>query len=166
MTQTNLSRRNLIKGAALTVGAAALLQQTLRPAPAMAQSGGLPAGTPHSFSTGGIGFHTYVSPPQAVSVTAHIVEFDDQLLLVDSTFMPPTAMEVAGAIASTGKPVGMAVLSHEHPDHWSAADVYEGIQFATLPAIRDAVVAEASANGGAPANIANGPDITIGTTQM
>lgn len=166
MTQTNLSRRNLIKGAALTVGAAALLQQTLRPTPAIAQSGGLPAGTLHSFSTGGVGFHTYVSPPQAVSVTAHIVEFDDQLLLVDSTFMPPTAMEVAGAIASTGKPVGMAVLSHEHPDHWSAADVYEGIQFATLPAIRDAVVAEASANGGAPANIANGPDITIGTTKM
>lgn len=167
MTTTDISRRALLKGATLTVGAAALLQQSLRPTAALAQSGDLPAGTLHSFSTGGVTFHSYVSPAQAVNVTAHIVEFDDQLLLVDSTFIPPTAMEVAGAIASTGKPVSMAVLSHEHPDHWSAADVYEGVSFATLPAIRDAVAAEASKEGGqAPANIANGPDLAIGMTEM
>ena len=166
MAQTDLSRRALLKGATLTVGAAALLRQTLRPAPAIAQSGDLPNGTIHSFATGGVTFHTYVSPAQAVNVTAHIVEFEDQLLLVDATFIPPTAMEVAGAIANTGKPVGMAVLSHEHPDHWSAADVYDGVPFATLPAIREAVIAEASAEGTPPANIANGPDLSIGTTEM
>jgi len=167
MTQITISRRGLLQGATLTVGAAALLQQTFKPSPAQAQSGDLPPGTIHSFATGGVTFHTYVSPAQAVHVTAHIVEFDDQLLLVDSTFIPPTAMEVAGAMASTGKPVGMAVLSHEHPDHWSAADVYEGVPFATLPAIREAVIAEASAGDTpAPANIANGPDLAIGMTEM
>ena len=58
-------------------------------------------------------------------------------------------------------------LVHEHPDHWSAADIYEGVQFATLPAIREAVIAEAAAGDGqAPANVANGPDLDIGTTQM
>ena len=167
MTQFTISRRGLLQGATLSLGAAALLQQTFRPSPARAQSGDLPAGTLHSFATGGVTFHTYVSPAQAVHVTAHIVEFDDQLLLVDSTFIPPTAMEVAGAMASTGKPVGMAVLSHEHPDHWSAADVYEDVQFATLPAIREAVIAEASAGDSpAPANIANGPDLDIGMIEM
>ncbi|MEL7111422.1 MAG: MBL fold metallo-hydrolase [Pseudomonadota bacterium] len=167
MTQNTISRRGLLQGATLTLGAAALLQQTFRPSPVVAQSGDLPAGMIHSFATGGVTFHTYVSPAQAVHVTAHIVEFEDQLLLVDSTFIPPTAMEVAGAIASTGKPVGMAVLSHEHPDHWSAADVYEGVAFATLPAIREAVIAEASAgDSAAPANIANGPDLQIGKTEM
>ncbi|MGH1464752.1 MAG: MBL fold metallo-hydrolase [Cognatishimia sp.] len=167
MTQNTISRRGLLRGATLTLGAAALLQQTFRPSPVRAQSGDLPAGTIHSFTTGGVTFHTYVSPAQAVHVTAHIVEFDDQLLLVDSTFIPPTAHEVAGAIANIGKPVGMAVLSHEHPDHWSAADVYEGVQFATLPAIREAVIAEASAGDGmAPKNIANGPDLDIGMIKM
>lgn len=162
-----LSRRALLKGATLTVGAAALLRTALSPNPVQAQGGDLPAGTIHTFSKGGVTFHTYVSPAQVVNVTSHIVEFDDQLLLVDSTFMPPTAMEVAGAIASTGKPVGMAILSHEHPDHWSAADVFEGMPFATLPAIRDAVIAEAeAADAQAPANIANGPDITLGMTEM
>ncbi len=167
MTTPDISRRTLLQGATLTIGAAALLQQTLRPTSAIAQSGDIPSGTIHSFTTGGVTFHTYVSPAQAVHVTAHIVEFADQLLLVDATFIPPTAMEVAKAIASTGKPVGMAVLSHEHPDHWSGADVFEGVQFATLPAIRDAVVAEARAKDGqAPRNVADGPDLAIGSTQI
>ena len=167
MQPTQISRRHLLQGTTLTLGAAALLQHTLRPSVARAQTGDMPAGTIHSFSTGGVAFHTYVSPAQAVNVTAHIVEFDDQVLLVDATFIPPTAMEVAGAIASTGKPVGMAVLSHEHPDHWSAADIYDGVRFATLPAIREAVIAEASTgDGAAPANVADGPDLAIGTTEM
>lgn len=167
MTHNTISRRGLLQGATLTLGAAALLHQTFKPTPVHAQSGDLPPGTFNSFATGGVTFHTYVSPAQAVHVTAHIVEFEDQLLLVDSTFIPPTAQEVAGAMASTGKPVGMAVLSHEHPDHWSAADVYEGVQFATLPAIREAVIAEALAgDGAAPSNIANGPDLEIGMSEM
>ena len=111
MQSTDISRRSLLKGATLTVGAAALLQQTLRPTAAIAQSDELPAGTLHSFASGGVAFHTYVSPAQAVNVTAHIVEFEDQLLLVDATFIPPTAVEVANAMAATGKPVGMAVLN-------------------------------------------------------
>lgn len=167
MTQQTISRRGLLKGATLTLGAAALLRQTFQPSPVLAQSGDLPAGTLHSFATNGVTFHTYVSPAQAVHVTAHIVEFEDQLLLVDATFIPPTAKEVATAIANTGKAVGMAVLSHEHPDHWSAADIYDGIKFATLPAIRKAVIAEASAGDSpAPKNIANGPDLDIGMTEM
>jgi hypothetical protein len=70
----------------------------------MAQSQELPPGTIHSFATGGVTFHTYVSPAQAVHVTAHIVEFDNQLLLVDATFIPPTAMEVAAAMAAPESP--------------------------------------------------------------
>lgn len=167
MTQHTISRRGLLQGATLTLGAAALLQQTFRPSAAHAQSGDVPAGTIHSFAAGGVAFHTYVSPAQAVHVTAHIVEFADQLMLVDATFIPPTAMDVADVIAGTGKPVGMAVLSHEHPDHWSAADIYDGVKFSTLPAIRDAVIAEASAgDASAPANIATGPDLQIGSTEV
>ncbi|MEO0544942.1 MAG: hypothetical protein AAFY99_14090 [Pseudomonadota bacterium] len=162
-----VSRRALLKGATLTIGAAALLRSALAPTPVRAQGGDLPAGTLHSFTKGGVTFHTYISPAQAVHVTSHIVEFDDQLLLIDSTFIPPTAMEVSNVIQSTGKPVGMAVLSHEHPDHWSAADVFEGVTFATLPQIRSAVAAEAAAGGGtAPTNVMDGADLAIGMTEI
>lgn len=165
-SKTDLSRRDLLKGAALTLGAATLLRTALVPSAAKAQDA-LPAGTVHSFAMAGVTFHTYVSPAQAVHVTSHVVEFEDQLLVVDATMLPPTAQEVSALIAATGKPIGMATLSHEHPDHWGGASFIEGASFATLPQIREAVAAEAA--GGQfpePTNVLNGPDIAIGMTEM
>jgi len=163
---TTMNRRDLLKGTALTVGAASLLRTALTPSPAIAQDA-FPAGTVHSFATGGLTFHTYVSPADAVNVTSHIVEFDDQLLVVDATMLPPTAMEVSGLIASTGKPVGMAYISHEHPDHWGGSAMIEGVSFSTLPQVREAIAAEAaSGQFPEPTNVLNGPDITIGMTEM
>ncbi len=162
-----MNRRNLLKGTVLTVGAAALLRTALTPAPAVAQEGEFPAGTIHSFGKGGVTFHTYVSPAQTVNVTSHIVEFEDQLLVVDATMLPPTAMEVSAAIKSTGKPVGMAVISHEHPDHWGGASFIEGVSFSTLPEVREGLRGEAT--GGdwpEPTNVLNGGDVVPGMTEM
>jgi len=161
-TSTPLSRRALLQGATLTIGAAALLRTALTPTFAKAQ-GALPSGTVHSFATGGVKFHTYVSPAQAVHVTSHIVEFEDQLLLVDATMLPPTAQEVAALIANTGKPVGLAVISHEHPDHWGGASALEGVTFATLPQVREGLRAEGTGgNWPEPTNVLNGPDVALG----
>ncbi len=163
MTST-INRRKFLEGMALSAGAVALLQAGVRSAPAHAQ-GEMGAGVTHSFSQGGLTFHTYVSPAQAVHVTSHIVEFSDQLLMVDATMLPPTAQEVAALIAATGKPVGKAVLSHEHPDHWGAAAVYEGVQFSTPPAIRNNVAKEGEP-WVPPKNVLEGPDLELGMTEM
>ena len=96
-----LNRRALLKGAALTAGAVALIRGSFAPTPVAAQ-GDMPAGTVHSFATGGVTFHTYVSPPQAVNVTSHVIELGDQLLVVDASMLPPSAAEVGALIASTG----------------------------------------------------------------
>ena len=163
---TTLNRRDLLKGTALTLGTASFLRTALAPETALAQ-GNLPAGTVHSFATGGVKFHTYVSPAQAVNVTSHIVEFEDQLLVVDGTMLPPTAMEVSALIKSTGKPVGMAYISHEHPDHWGGASFVEDVTYSTLPDVRSAIAKEAaSGQFPEPTNVLNGADITIGTTEM
>ena len=75
---SSLSRRDLFKGATLTIGAATLLRGAFAPTPLAAQ-GEMPPGTVHSFAQGGVTFHTYVSPAQTVNVTSHIIEFEDQL---------------------------------------------------------------------------------------
>ena len=103
---TTLNRRALIQGAALTAGAMALVRGVTEPTRAQAQDMG--AGTVHSFAQGGVTFHTYVSPPQAVHVTSHVIELGDQLMVVDATMLPPTAAEVMGLNATTGKPVHTA----------------------------------------------------------
>lgn len=161
-----LSRRNLLKGTALTVGAAALLRTALTPAPAAAQ-GDMPAGTVHSFAKGGVTFHTYVSPAQAVNVTAHVVDLGQELLVVDATMLPPTGAELSALIASTGKPVAKAVLSHEHPDHWGGAIAVEGVTYDTLPGVREGMRAEATGgNWPEPTNVLNGGDVTPGATTI
>ncbi len=165
MTRT-LNRRALMKGAALTAGALALIRGGAVPQPARAQ-GDLPAGTVVTFAKGGVTFHTYVSPPQAVNVTSHVIEMGDQLLLVDATMLPPTAAEVASLVAATGKPVHTAYVSHEHPDHWGGVSTLEGVSFKTLPEIREGLRAEAT--GGdfpEPTSLLNGEDLALGMTEI
>lgn len=165
MTHT-INRRDLLKGSALAVGAATLLRGSLAPQPAFAQ-GDMPPGTVHSFSTGGVTFHSYVSPGQAVHVTSHIVEFADELMLVDATMLPPTAAEVASLVAATGKPVAQAYVSHEHPDHWGGASTMEGVTFATLPQVREAIAKEAAEGQFPnPVNVLSGPDLAMGMTEI
>ena len=164
--ETTLSRRNLLKGATLTAGAVALLRTRLTPTVAKAQ-GALPAGTVHSFAKAGVNFHTYVSPAQPVNVTSHVIDLGDQLMVVDATMLPPTAQEVSALIKSTGKPVGLAVLSHEHPDHWGGASFIEGVSYSTLPEVREGMRAEAT--GGEwpePVNVLTGGDIAVGATTL
>lgn len=164
--ETTVSRRNLLKGATLTAGAVALLRTGLTPTIAKAQ-GELPAGTVHSFAKAGVNFHTYVSPAQTVNVTSHVIDLGDQLMVVDATMLPPTAQEVSALIKSTGKPVGLAVLSHEHPDHWGGASFIEGVSFSTLPEVREGMRAEATGgNWPEPVNVLTGGDITVGTTTL
>jgi len=165
MTQA-INRRALLKGAALSAGAVALIRGSLSPKPAIAQSD-MPAGIVHSFATGGVTFHTYVSPAQTVNVTSHVIELGDQLLVVDATMIPPTAAEVAQLIASTGKPVHTAYVSHEHPDHWGGVGTMEGVSFVTLPEIREGLRAEAT--GGEfvePTSLLNGGDLALGMTDI
>ncbi|MCH2249548.1 MAG: MBL fold metallo-hydrolase [Cognatishimia sp.] len=100
-------------------------------------------------------------------VTSHVIDLGDQLMVVDATMLPPTAQEVSALIKSTGKPVGLAVLSHEHPDHWGGASFIEGVSYSTLPEVREGMRAEAT--GGEwpePVNVLTGGDIAVGSTTL
>ncbi|MEL6573974.1 MAG: MBL fold metallo-hydrolase [Pseudomonadota bacterium] len=162
----SISRRRFFQGAALSAGAVALIRAGLTPTPVQAQ-GDLPPGTVMSFAKVGVNFHTYISPAQAVNVTAHVIELGDQLLVVDSTFLAPTAAELAGVIASTGKPVHTAYVSHEHPDHWGGVSTLSDLSFVTLPEIREGLRAEAT-NGEnpEPTSLLTGSDLALGMTEI
>ncbi len=165
MTVT-LNRRTLMQGAALSAGAIALIRGGITPTPALAQ-GDMPAGTTVSFAKAGVNFHTYVSPAQTVNVTSHVIELGDQILLVDATMIPPTAGEVAALVASLGKPVHTAYVSHEHPDHWGGVSTFSGVEFVTLPEIREGLRAEATSGEFAePTSLLNSGDLALGTTDI
>ncbi len=102
-----------------------------------------------------------------MNVTSHVIELGDQILLVDATFLPPTAAEVAQLVASTGKPIHTAYVSHEHPDHWGGVSTFEGVEFVTLPEIREGLRAEAtSGEQPEPTSLLNGGDLALGMTDI
>jgi glyoxylase-like metal-dependent hydrolase (beta-lactamase superfamily II) len=156
-----ISRRAAIKGLTLAAGTAGLAPALLTRAGATTK----PAlGEVHSFSRAGVMVHSYVSPADALNVTSHVIDLGPGLLVIDATFLPETGAEVAAVIASTGKPVLKAILSHEHPDHWSGAPGVTGVTFDTLPDIRADVAAEAGS--AIPANVASGADLAMGATTI
>jgi glyoxylase-like metal-dependent hydrolase (beta-lactamase superfamily II) len=163
---TNLNRRAVLKGATLGAGAMALVGSVTKPTKLLAQSAAT-AGTVHSFRKNGVTFHTYVSPAEAVHVTAHVVELGDQLLVVDATMIPPTAAELSQLIQSTGKMVHTAYVSHEHPDHWGGVSNVEGVSFKTLADIREGLRAEAtSGDFPEPTSLLQGEDLALGMTEI
>lgn len=162
----SLPRRKFLQGAALTLGTTAFLRTALTPGYALAEEHA-GVGTIHSFSKGGLKFHTYVSPADGLGVTSHIVEFSDRLMLVDATFLESTAQEVTEFIASTGKPVSQALLSHEHPDHWGGASFIKGVTFDTLPEVREGLMAEAtSGDFPEPTNVLKGGVVEPGVLEI
>ena len=70
-------------------------------------------------------------------------------------------------IASTGKSVHTAYVSHEHPDHWGGVGALGNISFSTLPEVRENLRQEATSGEWLePTSLLNGTDIALGTTDI
>lgn len=67
---------------------------------------------------GGLRVHSFMADPAGAMVTSHIIETQSGLVLVDGQFVAAAAQELKRYIASLGKPVTRAILTHAHPDHW------------------------------------------------
>ncbi len=72
-------------------------------------------GTVNVLEKDGVKIHTYLS--NALQAT-HIIESENSLVLVDSQFMAPFAVEFREYADSLGKPIERVIISHAHPDHF------------------------------------------------
>ncbi len=89
--------------------------------------------------------HTVVSPEQAFANATHIVETDNALVLFDTQFLLPNAVDFRAYADSLGKPIEAVFITHGHPDHFLGSEA-----FADLPVFAIAEVVEViTANGDA-----------------
>jgi glyoxylase-like metal-dependent hydrolase (beta-lactamase superfamily II) len=56
---------------------------------------------------------------------SHIIETANELRVVDAQFRLASAQGLKKYISSLGKPLVQIILSHNHPDHWFGARVFE-----------------------------------------
>ncbi|NDJ61326.1 MAG: MBL fold metallo-hydrolase [Chloroflexi bacterium] len=145
---SQLSRRHFLKFAGIAGAAAAgssLLPGITRPAHAQMNPMEGMQGTVLITPTPAARLHTYVAPDSSNLVTSHIIETDNQLVLVDVQQLRPFAAELAAYVDSLGKPVERIYLSHEHPDHWLGAENFDA-PFISTDAIAAGVQATIDAN--------------------
>ncbi|MBU6357904.1 MAG: MBL fold metallo-hydrolase [Rhodospirillales bacterium] len=94
---------------------------------------------------GNVCVHDYQAPQDGLRVHSLIVEGPTRVVLFDAQFLLDYATEVADYIDALAKPLDRIILSHGHPDHWSGLEViskrFPGVEIATLPAVRDYIVA-------------------------
>lgn len=86
----------------------------------------------------GVTIHTYIASPQGASVTAHVIETDKALYLIDCQFLQTGAEELKAYVQSLGKPLKQIMLSHPHPDHFSGYERnFQGVDFITTSRVAE-----------------------------
>lgn len=68
--------------------------------------------------------HTFVSGEDSVSVTSHVIETEEALVVVDAQILPHYVEESKAYADSLGKPIDRLVISHAHPDHYIGTEAF------------------------------------------
>ena len=70
--------------------------------------------------TGHVRIHTFISSydDDNIANATHIIESANKLVLIDSQFLVPYALQFREYADSLKKPIDRLYLSHRHPDHW------------------------------------------------
>ncbi|GAA1917934.1 MBL fold metallo-hydrolase [Microbacterium aoyamense] len=74
--------------------------------------------------------HTYTSPESGLAANTHIIELATQVLVLDTQYGVPFAIEAAELAHSLGKPVTRVYVSHDHPDHFFGAGFFRAPVYA------------------------------------
>ncbi|GAB4550945.1 MAG: hypothetical protein OHK0023_17470 [Anaerolineae bacterium] len=149
----SVSRRNFLKllgVAGASVPALTLLGDVVHPRlRASAQS---TLGTVVIVKQGGLTIHSYVAPEASFLVTGQVIETPNRLVVVDTQLLQTFGKDFRAYVDSIGKPVERHILSHAHPDHFLAANLFADFPFHTTAGIAEAV--EAYIAGGNVAGVA------------
>ncbi|WP_439392118.1 MBL fold metallo-hydrolase [Ideonella sp. YS5] len=110
----------------------------VQPTPAAAQSDPRPhAEARVVLSTPELTVHTLMAPAAVFSVTSHVLEFKNQLFVVDGQFFSPYAADLKAYVDKLGKPVTRFYISHEHPDHYlGMGEAFPDVTIYALPQVR------------------------------
>ena len=92
---------------------------------------------------GNIVVHSYLAPEQVFANNTHILELANSLVLIDTQFLLPNAMDFRAYADSLGKPIDRLIITHEHPDHFLGSEAFADLDVYALAE----VVAAIEANG-------------------
>ncbi len=104
---------------------------------------------------GDVTVHSVTAPVQMFANSTHIIETANSLVLVDTQFFLPNALDFRAYADELGKPIDRLLITHDDPDHFLGSEAFADIDVVALPAVSesiaeigDAEVADQQANFG------------------
>ena len=94
---------------------------------------------------GEITVHSVTAPEEVFANSTHIIETPNALVLFDTQFLLPNALDFRAYADSLDKPIDRVFLTHEHPDHFLGSEAFADVDIFALPAVSEAVAASGDA---------------------
>ncbi|MEM7343267.1 MAG: MBL fold metallo-hydrolase [Chloroflexota bacterium] len=89
----------------------------------------------------GVVVHSLTAPEQVFANSTHIIETANSLVLIDTQFLLPNALDYRVYADSLGKPIERLIITHEHPDHFLGSEAFADVDIYALAEVSDAIAA-------------------------
>ncbi len=94
---------------------------------------------------GDIVVHSLTAPEQVFADSTHIIETPNSLVLLDTQFLLPMALDYRAYADSLGKPIDRLIISHAHPDHFLGGEAFADVDMYALAETADLIEANGQA---------------------
>lgn len=88
---------------------------------------------------GDVTVHSITAPEQVFANSTHIIETANTLVLIDTQFLLPNAMDFRAYAESLGKPIERVLLTHHHPDHFLGGEAFADLNMYALAQTSDLI---------------------------
>lgn len=83
--------------------------------------------------------HTLTAPEEVFANSTHIFETENSLVLVDSQFLLPNALDMRAYADELGKPIDRLFITHAHPDHFLGSEAFADVDIYALADVADEI---------------------------
>ncbi|MFK7803760.1 MAG: MBL fold metallo-hydrolase [Anaerolineae bacterium] len=81
---------------------------------------------------GDVTVHSLTAPEMLFANSTHIIETKNSLVLIDTQFLLPMALDYRAYADSLDKLIGRLIITHEHPDHFLGSEAFADIDIYAL----------------------------------
>ncbi len=89
--------------------------------------------------------HTLTAPEEVFANSTHIFETANSLIIVDTQFLLPNALDVRAYADELDKPIDRVFITHSHPDHFLGSEAFADVDVYALPDVADEIAANGDA---------------------
>lgn len=90
---------------------------------------------------GAVVVHSLTAPEAVFANSTHIIETSNNLILIDTQFLLPFALDYRAYADSLDKPIERLIITHEHPDHFLGSEAFDDVDIYALEEVAE-VIAE------------------------